>query len=171
MKKTNKITKRQKDLLLSIYNSLKNEGFPPSFDELKAKLNISSNQAIIDHLSSLEKKGLISREEKSARGIKITPLGFKTIKTNPLIPVAGNSYAGAFAETFSQSSWMTLSNHVEKLEEQVYIIKINGDSMINAGINDGDHLLVQEKKEFVSAAGGAFQTPAYYLKRRTSWAL
>lgn len=65
------ITKRQKQILLAIYNSLKNEGYPPTFDDLKTKLNISSNQAIIDHLKALEKKKLIKREEGTARGLKL----------------------------------------------------------------------------------------------------
>lgn len=61
----NGVTKRQKEFLEVIYNSLNNEGYPPSFDELKGKLNIRSNQAILDHLQALEEKKLIKREEKN----------------------------------------------------------------------------------------------------------
>ncbi len=53
------ITKRQKEFLTAIYESFKNNGFPPNYNELKVRLEISSNQAILDHLESLEKKGLI----------------------------------------------------------------------------------------------------------------
>ena len=144
-------TKRQKELLSLIYNSYKNDGYPPNFDELKEKLNISSNQAIIDHLVSLERKGLISREEKSARSIKIKPLGYGILGVNPLFPIVGTSYAGVFTEAIEiQGKWAPASGHVQKLEEETFLIKISGDSMVNAGILEGDHLLVKAQKEFVS---------------------
>ncbi len=53
------ITKRQKELLQIIYDSIKNEGYPPTFDEIKNALNIKSNQAVIDLLDALEKKNFI----------------------------------------------------------------------------------------------------------------
>ncbi len=146
-----KITKRQKEILQFIYNSYKDNGFPPDFGEFKEKLGISSNQAIIDHLGSLEKKGLISREEKAARGIKIKPLGYEILKVDPLLPILGTSYAGTFTEAIEiQGNWAPASGHVQKLEEETFLIKVSGDSMTNAGILEGDHLLVKSQKEFVS---------------------
>ena len=62
------ITRRQKEVLRTIYNSLITAGFPPSFSELKEKLDVSSNQTILDIFSILEKKNLISREEGSSVG-------------------------------------------------------------------------------------------------------
>ncbi|MBU2595439.1 repressor LexA, partial [Patescibacteria group bacterium] len=94
MKTISKITKRQKQFLEAIYSSIETEGYPPTFEDLKHKFNISSNQAVIDHLESLENKGLIKREEKSARGIKILPLGYRELGVNNLIPMEGISYAG-----------------------------------------------------------------------------
>lgn len=146
-----KITKRQGELLSFIYNSFNTNGYPPSFDDIKHALNISSNQAVIDHLNSLEKKGYIKREEKSARGIKISPLGYQLLEAEPLFEVVGVSYAGTFTESFQlQGRWLELSNQVKQLSDQVYVIEISGDSMINAGINDGDKLLVQEQEHFKS---------------------
>lgn len=145
------VTKRQKELLLLIYNSYRDNGYPPNFDEFKEKLNISSNQAIIDHLASLERKGLILREEKSARSIKIKPLGYEILEVNPLVPIVGTSYAGAFAESIQiDGNWQEVSRDVQQLQEEVFLIKISGDSMINAGIIDGDQLLVKNQPEFVT---------------------
>lgn len=145
------ITKRQKEFLLLIYNSYKDNGFPPNFDELRENLNISSNQAIIDHLVGLERKGFIAREQKSARGIKIKPLGYETLGVNPLVPIVGTSYAGTFAESIQiDGNWQEVSQEVQRLKEDVYLIKICGDSMINAGILDGDQLLVKNQQEFVT---------------------
>ena len=144
-----KITKRQKEFLEAIYNSIETEGYPPTFEDLKHKFNISSNQAIIDHLKSLEKKGFIRRDEKSARGINITQDGFNIIDKNPLIPFGGASYAGRATESFEiTGEWKKLSKEVS-IKDDVFIVQILGDSMIEAGIFDGDFLMAQPRDNFV----------------------
>lgn len=149
MKTINKITKRQKEFLEAIYSSIETEGYPPTFEDLKNKLNISSNQAIIDHMKSLEKKGFIRRDEKSARGINITQEGFNIINRPVLLPQMGVSYAGSVAETFTQNLWTKLSEEI-KIKQDIFLVQISGDSMIEAGINDGDILVAQRTTEFVS---------------------
>lgn len=142
------ITKRQKQILLAIYNSIKNEGYPPTFDDLKTKLNISSNQAIIDHLKALERKKLIKREEGTARGLKITDNGFSILGIQPLIPQLGKSYAGALTATLPlTNNWQILSNEV-KIKQDMFLVEISGDSMVEAGINNGDILIAQKSDEF-----------------------
>jgi len=145
------ITKRQKEVLKIIYNSLINAGFPPSFSELKEKLKISSNQSLLDFFSILEKKNLISREEGSARGIKILRKGYRAINANPLAPVVGITSAGGFTEAIEEiNAWQPLSKDVETIADYVMIVRVMGDSMINANIKDGDLVLVKKTKEFVS---------------------
>lgn len=147
----NKITKRQKEILQYIYSHFQTDGFPPSFEELKDKFDISSNQAIIDHLNSLEKKGLIKRGENQARGLRLTPLGCKSIGADQIIPVVGGSYAGPFVQTIElQGEWLKTSSEVHEYKSEVFIIEVHGDSMINAGIFDGDKLLVQTQEHFKS---------------------
>lgn len=145
------VTKRQKELLQIIYNSLNSNGYPPSFSEFREQLNIKSNQAIIDHLGSLEKKGVISRGERSARSIKITALGYKILKRNYLLPYLGVSSAGPVLENIEIiGQWQEISNEITRLQDEVFIIRVRGDSMINAGIQEGDQLLVKKAKEFSS---------------------
>lgn len=154
------ITERQKEILLAIYESIKNEGFPPSFEELRDRLDISSNQAIIDHLKMLEKKGYIRREERSARSITIRPLGYQILGLPPLVETLGSAQAGAFTPTVELTGqWQQLSPDIQKFEEQIYLIKVNGDSMINAGIQEGDLLLVKSQKEFTSGDIVVVRTP------------
>ncbi|MFZ1019996.1 MAG: transcriptional repressor LexA [Minisyncoccia bacterium] len=148
------ITKRQKEFLQIIYDFIKNTGFPPSFEEMREKLKVSSNQSIIDLLEKLEKGGAVKRNEGSARSINITPFGFK-ILGKQIFPMVGVSSAGPFIESFQDIDfkWLEVPTGImpeEKIKktDEVFIIQIQGDSMINAGINDGDKLLVQKSKSF-----------------------
>jgi len=150
------ITERQKEVLKILYDHIKSSGFPPSFKEAKEQLGISSNQSYLDLLQNLEKCGCIKRQEGQARGIKILPLGFKILKKQLMVPFAGISSAGPYIESYNDafSKWIELPNQVlenervQQSEENVFVIKMYGDSMINAGIDDGDILLIKQAKEF-----------------------
>lgn len=145
------LTPRQKQLLDIIYNYLKDTGYPPTFEEMRLKLNVSSNQSVIDLLQKLEKKGLIKRSEAAARGLALLPLGSKLLNKPPLVPHLGTSAAGLPINVEEISgNWQPFSADLSKLEDEVFLLKISGDSMINAGINDGSTVLVQNAKEFFS---------------------
>jgi len=153
-------TKRQKQVLKIIYNSLINAGFPPSFSELKEKLKISSNQSLLDIFSILERKNLIRREEGSARGIKILRAGYGAINAPPLAPIVGATSAGSFTEAIEEiDAWVPLSKDTEVISEDVIITKVIGDSMAGAGINDGDLILFKKTDDFVSGDIVLAQTP------------
>ncbi|MCK4520514.1 repressor LexA [Candidatus Parcubacteria bacterium] len=145
------ITKRQKEVLQIIYDSIKDFGFPPSFSELKERLNISSNQSLLDFFSVLERKNLITREEGSARGIKILKKGYKTINARPLAPIVGITSAGSFIEAIEDvDAWIPLSKETEIISDDVIVTRVIGDSMIKAGIEDGDLLLFKKMQQFSS---------------------
>jgi len=151
-----KITEKQKNALNAIYESIKETGFPPTLADLKELLSLASNQAVLNYLNSLEKKGLIKREEGQARGIKILPLGFKEIDKPQMAPFVGISAAGPYIESFADAftSWIPLSDKIlqnekiNKAQDEVFIIQVSGDSMINIDIEDSDMLLVKKSKEF-----------------------
>lgn len=153
-----KITEKQKHALSAIYESIRSSGFPPTFADLREKLNVASNQAVLNFLESLEKKGFIKREDGQARSIKILPLGYKEIEKEPLIKIAGMSAAGSYTESYADAftNWMPAINgisHNEKItksSDNIFAIQVHGDSMINAGIDDGDMLLVKKSGEFKS---------------------
>jgi len=154
--KTN-ITEKQKKVLELIYESIISSGFPPTLADLKELLKLSSNQAVLNYLVSLEKQGFIKREEGQARGIKIFPLGLKVLGKPRLAPIVGMVAAGPCIESFSEThfKWVELpagivENEKIKKSEDVFIIHVTGDSMINAGIDNGDMLLVRKSKEYKS---------------------
>lgn len=146
-----KATKRQKELLFIIYEYIKNSGYPPTFKEMKDELNVSSNQSVIDLLDKLSKQCLIKRNQSVARSITILPLGYEILKKDPLVAFLGETTAGPSIEAIEiPGEWQSVSSEVAKLKEEVFLLKIYGDSMINAGINDGDVVLVKSQKEFYS---------------------
>ncbi|NQU77720.1 repressor LexA [Candidatus Falkowbacteria bacterium] len=149
--KNNSITKRQKDLLFLIYNYIKDTGYPPTFEEMRHGLGVSSNQSVLDHLIKLGDNKLIKRNESVARSIAILPLGYEALDEPHLAPFIGAASAGAPVEAIEiTGEWQTVSPEVARLEEEVFLLKITGDSMINAGIDDGDTVLVQSKEEFLT---------------------
>ncbi|MFH1833143.1 MAG: transcriptional repressor LexA [Candidatus Levyibacteriota bacterium] len=144
-------TQRQKELLSIIYQYIQNTGYPPSFEEMKKQLDVSSNQSVLDLLIKLEERSLLKRNESSARSILILPLGYEILDKPPLAPFLGATSAGVPLEAIEISGdWQPLSSDVAKLQDNVFLLKISGDSMINAGIDNGDMVLVKSEKEFVS---------------------
>lgn len=145
------ITKRQKELLEIIYKYIKETGYPPTFEDMKETLNVVSNQSIIDLLFKLEKQELIRRDESLARSITILPLGYKTLGLPPLVAFLGTASAGRPIEAIEiAGEWEKISGEAARLKGELFLLKISGDSMINAGIEDGDLVLIRSQKEFVS---------------------
>lgn len=146
-----KITERQKEALKIIYKHIENFGYPPTMEEMRQALNVSSNQSVIDLLNHLERKNYIRKQGGVARSIVILPTGHELLGKPPLAPFLGITHAGAPINTIElDGEWHQLSGEVAKLNSEVFFVKVNGDSMINAGIEDGDKVLVQVKKEFSS---------------------
>jgi len=145
------ITPRQKELLSVIYDFIQSDGFPPTFEQMREKLGVASNQSIVDLLEKLKEKKFI-KKGTGARDLVILPLGYKILGKPLLAAFLGATSAGAPIEAIGISGeWQTLPSgfeKIEKLNEEIFILKIHGDSMINAGIDDGDLVLVQTKKEF-----------------------
>ncbi|PIT97336.1 repressor LexA [Candidatus Berkelbacteria bacterium CG10_big_fil_rev_8_21_14_0_10_41_12] len=141
------ITKRQKEILEFLYQSIRENGFPPTLEEFNQQFGFRSNQAIIDHLAALEKKKLIKRDGGSARGIFIRPLGYEAIKKEPLIRNVGVSAAGPAIQAIEQNEWLSMPSGFKKYED-VFIVEISGNSMVEIGIYDGDHVLIKKANEY-----------------------
>ena len=134
-----------------IYEYIKSTGYPPTFEEMREKLKVASNQSIIDLLGKLKAQKFIKRSEAGARSIAILPLGYEALGKPSSVPFLGITSAGPPIQSIEISGeWKSISKEVSIFSEDVFILKVMGDSMINAGIDDGDAVLVQTKKEFVS---------------------
>jgi len=146
------ITNRQKELLQFIYEYIKDSGYSPNFEEMREYLDVVSNQSILDLLKKLEANGFIRKNNSIARSVKVSSDGFKVLGVSPLVAYLGTTSAGVPLEAVEiAGEWETApESDVAQFSGNVFLLKISGDSMINAGIEDEDVVLVKEQKEFVS---------------------
>ncbi len=145
------ITSRQKQMLSIIYDYIKSSGYPPTFEEMRERLGVKSNQSVIDLLYKLEKKKIIKKNHAGARSLAILPMGYQILKKDPLMPFLGVSHAGTPISTLEiEGEWHAMPGGVARFGSEVFLLKISGDSMINAGIDDGGIVLVRSQREFVS---------------------
>ena len=160
------LTKKQKNLLLFINKKLRSSGISPSYEEMKSSLNLKSKSGIHRLISALEERGFIKRLAHKARALEVIKLP-ETASANDIyntfspsvikgglddqrdentteIPVLGKIAAGTPVEAIqNEVARIPLPENIEK-NGQYFGLKVQGDSMIDAGINDGDTVIVQK---------------------------
>ena len=162
------LTKKQKNLLLFINKKLRASGVSPSYEEMKESLNLKSKSGIHRLISALEERGFIRRLAHKARALEVIKLpetasandiynsfspsvirgglDEKNIKNGDAaeLPVLGKIAAGTPVEAIqNEVSRIPLPNNLEKNGEY-FGLKVQGDSMIEAGINEGDTVIVKK---------------------------
>ena len=138
-----KITAKQQEILDFIKEQTLQRGFPPAVRDICKAVNLKSTSSVHSHLETLEKKGYIKRDATKSRTIEILDESFRTVRTEMVsIPVVGNVAAGEpiLAEQNIDSYFPVPADYVPQGES--FILKVKGDSMINAGIFSGDSVFV-----------------------------
>ncbi len=168
------LTKKQLDLLEFINTRMQRDGVPPSFDEMKEALDLRSKSGIHRLITALEERGFIRRLAHRARAIEIVklpdsmgmaPAGFvprvvdggrpsmppppsaRSLDTSGAVelPVMGSIAAGVPIEAISHASHnVAVPGQMVAGPGEHYALEVKGDSMIDAGINDGDTVIIRE---------------------------
>ena len=160
------LTKKQKNLLIFINKKIRSSGISPSYEEMKNSLNLKSKSGIHRLISALEERGFIKRLAHKARALEVIKLP-ETASANDIynnfspsvikggldkdqefdgsdIPVLGKIAAGTPVEAIqNEVSRIPLPENIEKKGE-FFGLKVQGDSMIEAGINDGDTVVIKK---------------------------
>ena len=161
------LTKKQKNLLLFINKKLRSSGVSPSYEEMKESLNLKSKSGIHRLISALEERGFIKRLAHKARALEVIKLpetasandiynsfspsvikgGLDTHNSNNNdgsdVPVLGNIAAGTPVEAIqNEVNRIPLPSNIEKNGEY-FGLKVQGDSMIDAGIHEGDTVIIK----------------------------
>ncbi len=168
------LTKKQLELLEFIHTRLQRDGVPPSFDEMKDALDLRSKSGIHRLITALEERGFIRRLAHRARAIEILrlpealggsagggftprvidgdrptgprPANFEPVTVDAIdLPVMGRIAAGVPIEAISQVSHrVAVPGSMLSTSGEHYALEVKGDSMIDAGINDGDVVVIRE---------------------------
>ena len=141
------ISEKQRQILEFIKNEILNKGYPPAVRDICDAVNLKSTSSVHAHLSTLEKNGYICRDPTKPRAIEIVDDEFNQFRrevTN--VPVVGTVAAGQpLLATENIDSYFPIPSEYLP-NKQVFMLKVQGDSMINAGIFDGDLVFVAEQK-------------------------
>lgn len=136
-----------KDKQLEIYEFLKNytenKGYPPSVREICEAVSLKSTSTVHGHLKRLEKKGLIKRDPSKPRALEIAELS--TPKKEMInIPIVGKITAGLpILATENIEDTFTLPLDFVKHNKDLFMLRVSGESMIKAGINDNDLAIIE----------------------------
>ena len=144
-----KITAKQLEILNYIKDEILRRGYPPAVREICEAVHLKSTSSVHSHLETLEKNGYIRRDPTKPRAIEICDDSFQAVRTEiTSLPVIGNVAAGQpiFAEE-NVESYFPVPAELIPNGEPSFILKVRGESMINAGIHDGDQIFVQSCRE------------------------
>ena len=143
-----KLTKRQEDVLTFVKSYIVSHGYPPTVREIGKALDISSPATIHAHLNNLESKGFIKKEGSKNRAIELLVKN-EFDKTNEQVadvPLLGMVTAGNPIEAIEMpDQFFTLPASLLPKGKEVFTLEVSGTSMINAGILDGDIVIVERR--------------------------
>jgi repressor LexA len=138
-----KISTKQQEILDYIKDEILKKGYPPTVREICETVHLKSTSSVHSHLETLEKNGYIKRDPTKPRAIEICDDNFQMVRTEMVsIPIIGNVAAGQpiFAEENIREYYPVPADSVPKGES--FILNVRGESMINAGIFNGDKIFV-----------------------------
>jgi repressor LexA len=145
-----KLSKRQQEILDFIKKEVQTKGYPPSVREIGEAVGLASSSTVHGHLARLESKGLIRRDPTKPRAIEILDPDFTSSipKSNVVnVPVIGKVTAGQpITAVENVEEYFPLPDRLVSPDDQVFMLEIMGDSMIEAGILDGDYVIVRQQQ-------------------------
>ncbi|MDI6619476.1 MAG: transcriptional repressor LexA [Clostridiales bacterium] len=137
---------KQIQILEFIKKEINDKGYPPSVREIGAAVGLRSTSTVHGHLERLEKKGLIRRDATKPRAIEVLDEFQNNKKEMIDIPVVGKVRAGEpILAVENVEDVVPLPMDFIRTNNQTFILKVQGDSMIEAGILDGDYLIVEQR--------------------------
>jgi repressor LexA len=142
------LTDRQRQILDFIRAEIHRRGFPPSVREIGEAVGLSSSSTVHSHLAALEEKGFLRRDPSKPRALEVLDyrdtdraIDYDTVRAVPLV---GQVAAGT-PLLASENIEATMSLPREMADESTFILRVRGDSMIEAGILDGDFVVVRQQ--------------------------
>ena len=137
------LTRRQKEILDHIGDFIDDQGYAPSFEEIAEHFGYSSLATVHEHLSNLERKGYIRKAYNESRSIELVTQNRSVPSVE--LPLLGNVAAGLPIEAVAQSETLAVPADMLRRGHENYVLRVQGDSMIDEQIRDGDYIVVNAR--------------------------
>ncbi len=149
---------RKQRIIDYIAATVRESGYPPSVREIAAAVGLASTSAVHHHLSALEKDGLLHRDATQSRALRLTPAAMLSGGTGSgmlahgqahdarAIPVIGEIAAGGPIEAYQDASETVTIPDLINTTAGTYVLRVRGDSMVDAHIMDGDLVVIREQQ-------------------------
>lgn len=142
-----KLSKRQQMIVDFIKSEVDVKGYPPSVREIAKAVGLASSSTVHGHLERIEKKGYIRRDPTKPRAIEIVDIDEHIEKdTARYAPIIGKVTAGSPITAIENiEEYTPIPSSIASTSDNVFVLNVEGDSMINAGILDGDKVIVKQQ--------------------------
>jgi repressor LexA len=137
------LTKKQREILDFVQDFAADHGYAPSFEEIAARFGYASLATVHEHLENLRAKGYIRKGHNISRSIEVVPAEVR-LSALP-VPLLGTVAAGAPIEAVQEQEAVAVPEDMLGRGEH-YVLRVNGDSMIDEQIRDGDYLVVRHRE-------------------------
>jgi repressor LexA len=139
-----KLTKRQKEILDFVTEFIDREGYSPSMEEIAAHFHFASLNAVFKHLQALESRGYLRRDPNRARAIEVAHGDSTGART---VPMFGYIAAGRPIEAVEAPETVSIPEDFLPRRASCYVLRVQGESMIEDHIQDGDYVVVESRAE------------------------
>jgi repressor LexA len=148
---------RRQRIIEYIASSLRSSGYPPSVREIAAAVGLASTSAVHHHLSALERDGLLERDATQSRALRLTPAAALAVGTGDVVmsgpadgsrtfPIIGEIAAGGPIEAYQEATDSLTIPDVINTAADTYVLRVRGDSMVDAHIMDGDLVVIRQQQ-------------------------
>lgn len=167
------LTKRQSEILKYLQEHIRDRGYAPSFEEIAEQFSFQSLATVHEHLTNLEKKGYIHRTHNESRAIEVLPPRGQSGATT--IPLLGTVAAGAPIESLASNESIAVPDELLPRRGPNYALKVQGESMIDEHIMDGDFVVVHGKQAadngemVIALVNGAEATVKRFYREQGGW--
>jgi repressor LexA len=149
---------RKQRIIEYIASTVRHSGYPPSVREIAAAVGLASTSAVHHHLTSLEREGLLERDATQSRALRLKPAALLSAglpgeapardrdSDTRGYPIIGEIAAGGPIEAYQDASEMVSVPDVISTSSATYVLRVRGDSMVDAHIMDGDLVVIREQQ-------------------------
>ncbi|MEK7182694.1 MAG: transcriptional repressor LexA [Patescibacteria group bacterium] len=140
------IYRRQEQILGFLRQYIKTHGFAPTLSQIAEALGVSSLATVHEHLTTLERKGLIKRKDGHARGIELIAASTEDMSRELTLPILGFIAAGSPIEPYTDPhATIGIAPWLISGKRRSFVLQVRGDSMVEDGIYDGDFVVIEQQ--------------------------